>query len=428
MTTSINSEVIVNADVSSSAAIVQSKLSMTAASTRANATDITQADRGLASFDSNNFTATNGWINIKDNSITKAQIVNISDNSVLGRFDAGSSGSVQEISAGTIVTKGDGIKNESFNTENSVTTDTSAVVMMVKYDSNSTPNNTYGVIGVTTSGAASKLVKTGTSGEIDVQQLKIDNKKVIDINSTEVALTTPGGFDFLTATGAGFTTSTTKIKGLLDLTSTYAITGGGTAQTILRTNRINAGDSNTSTGIISGKWAIASSGELDLNTNSVTLKAYNITTNGSDTGTGTIQGYWTLTGSSRLQATYADLAEYYEGDFDYEPGTVLVFGGEKEVTKSTTSNDTRLAGVVTTNPAYTMNQDQKGIKTCIALVGRTPCKVIGKVKKGDLLTTSNTPGYAIKALDPKLGSIIGKALEDKNTGEAGVIEIAVGRS
>jgi hypothetical protein len=300
--------------------------------------------------------------------------------------------------------------------------------MMVKYDSNSTPNNTYGVIGVTTSGAASKLVKTGTSGEIDVQQLKIDNKKVIDINSTEVALTTPGGFDFLTATGAGFTTSTTKIKGLLDLTSTYAITGGGTAQTILRTNRINAGDSNTSTGIISGKWAIASSGELDLNTNSVTLKAYNITTNGSDTGTGTIQGYWTLTGSSRLQATYADLAEYYEGDFDYEPGTVLVFGGEKEVTKSTTSNDTRLAGVVTTNPAYTMNQDQKGIKTCIALVGRTPCKVIGKVKKGDLLTTSNTPGYAIKALDPKLGSIIGKALEDKNTGEAGVIEIAVGRS
>jgi len=428
MTTSINSNVIVNGDVSDSAAIVQSKLSMNAASTRANATDITQAERGLASFDSANFTSTNGWINIKDNSITKAQIVNISDNSVLGRFGTNSSGSVQEVSAGTIVTKGDGIKNESFNTENTVTSDTDAVVMIVKYDNANTANNSYGVIGVTTNGAANKLVKTGDSGEIDVNQLKIDNKKVIDISSTEVVLTTPGSFDFLTATGDGFTTSTTKIKGLLDLTTTYAIPGGGTAQTILRSNRINAGTDNTSSGIISGRWTIASSGELDLNTNSVNLKAYNITTNGTDSGSGTIQGSWTLTGASRLQATYADLAEYYEGDFDYEPGTVLVFGGEKEVTKSTIVNDTRMAGVVTTNPAYTMNLDQKGIKVCIALVGRTPCKVIGKVKKGDLLTTSNTPGYAIKALDPKLGSIIGKALEDKNTGEAGVIEIAVGRS
>jgi hypothetical protein len=122
------------------------------------------------------------------------------------------------------------------------------------------------------------------------------------------------------------------------------------------------------------------------------------------------------------------LAEYYSGDYDYEPGTVLVFGGENEVTISSTTNDTKLAGVVTTNPAYVMNTEQNGIKVCIALVGRTPCKVIGKVSKGDLLTTSNTKGYAIRALSPILGAIIGKALEDKHTGEAGVIEIAVGRS
>ena len=428
MTTSINSGVIVNNDVSDTAGIAQSKLTMNAATTRVNATGITQANLGLVSVDSANFESTNGWIKIKDNSITKSQIVNISDNTVLGRFDVGTAGSVQEVTAGTVVSKGDGIKNVSFNTENGVTSDSSSTVMMVKYNGSNTSNNTYGVIGVTTSGAANKLVKTGSSGEIDVTQLKIDSKKVIDISSTEVLLTTPGGFDFLSATGDGFTTSTTKIKGLLDLTSTYAIPGGGTANTILRANRINAGINNTDSGILSGKWSIASTGELDLNSNGVTLKAYNITTNGTDTGTGTIQGYWSLTGASRLQATYADLAEYYEGDFDYEPGTVLVFGGDKEVTNSTSVNDTRLAGVVTTNPAYTMNQDQKGIKVCIALVGRTPCKVIGKIKKGDLLTTSNTPGYAIKALDPKLGSIIGKALEDKTTGEAGVIEIAVGRS
>jgi hypothetical protein len=74
-----------------------------------------------------------------------------------------------------------------------------------------------------------------------------------------------------------------------------------------------------------------------------------------------------------------------------------------------------------------MNTEQSGEKVCIALAGRIPCKVIGRIKKGDLLTTSNSPGCAIKALDPKLGAIIGKALENKDTGEVGIIEIAVGR-
>jgi hypothetical protein len=111
----------------------------------------------------------------------------------------------------------------------------------------------------------------------------------------------------------------------------------------------------------------------------------------------------------------------------YEPGTVLVFGGDKEVTTTTTMSDTRSAGVVTTNPAYVMNGEQTGIKVCIALAGRVPVKVIGRVKKGDMLTTSATAGYAVKANDPKLGSIVGKALEDKDYGEAGVIQVAIGR-
>ena len=144
--------------------------------------------------------------------------------------------------------------------------------------------------------------------------------------------------------------------------------------------------------------------------------------------TGVISGSWTLASGSTLQSTYADLAEYYEADKEYDAGTVMVFGGNKEVTNSTTVNDTKVAGVVTTDPAYVMNINQTGIKSCIALAGRVPCKVIGKTKKGDLLTTSNSPGYAIKALDPKLGSIIGKALENKDYGEAGIIEISVWRS
>jgi hypothetical protein len=167
------------------------------------------------------------------------------------------------------------------------------------------------------------------------------------------------------------------------------------------------------------------SGELDVLGG--TLKVDNITTGAASTP-GSITGAWTLTAGSSLQATYADLAEYYEGDTEYAPGTVLVFGGEKEVTVTSRANDIRLAGVVTTNPAYVMNSEQSGIKVCIALVGRIPVQVIGTVKKGDMLTTSEIPGFATKAINPTLGSIIGKALENKTSNEPGVIQVAVGRA
>jgi len=125
-------------------------------------------------------------------------------------------------------------------------------------------------------------------------------------------------------------------------------------------------------------------------------------------------------------AQYADLAEIYETDSEYEIGTVMVFGGENEVTQSTTSNDTRVAGVISESPAYLMNNGSPGQP--IALVGKVKCKVHGMVSKGDLLTTCGThPGCAQKASTPVLGSIVGKAMEDKgDTGES-VILISVGR-
>lgn len=149
---------------------------------------------------------------------------------------------------------------------------------------------------------------------------------------------------------------------------------------------------------------------------------------GAPSASGSITGNWSLTAGSKLQSTYADLAEYYAADNEYEPGTVLVFGGSAEVTTTDFINDVRLAGVVTTNPSYVMNQDQPGVKACIALQGRVPVKVLGTVTKGDMLTTSEIVGCAVKATSPQLGAIIGKALEDKLSTDVGVIEVAVGRT
>lgn len=147
-------------------------------------------------------------------------------------------------------------------------------------------------------------------------------------------------------------------------------------------------------------------------------------TTGANTNPGNITGNWTLTAGSRLQATYADLAEYYEADFNYEPGTVLQFGGEKEVTLAEDATN-KVAGVVSSNPAYAMNSECKGIAVTIALQGRVPCKVRGRIRKGDMLISAGT-GYARPSSSPLIGTVIGKALENFD-GQDGVIEVAVGR-
>ena len=138
---------------------------------------------------------------------------------------------------------------------------------------------------------------------------------------------------------------------------------------------------------------------------------------------------WATTfNGTATEALYADLAENYLGDASYEPGTVLIFGGDFEVTVCVRKGDSRVAGVVTTNPAHLMNSHLKGDHVVgVALQGRVPCKVIGRVAKGDLLVTSAVPGYAIVDNDPKIGTVIGKAVGTKDDMDRGIVEVVVGR-
>jgi hypothetical protein len=153
----------------------------------------------------------------------------------------------------------------------------------------------------------------------------------------------------------------------------------------------------------------------------------NVLTTGGTAITGTVTGAWTLTTGSTWQATFADLAEWYTSDYDYEYGTVIVFGGEFETTISTIANDKRVAGVISKDPAFIMNVDQPGPSSCVALQGRLPVKVIGRVSKGDLLVTSNIPGVATANNNAAPYTVIGKAIENKNTEEQGLVLVSVGR-
>ena len=144
--------------------------------------------------------------------------------------------------------------------------------------------------------------------------------------------------------------------------------------------------------------------------------------------TGTISASSTVTGTSFIgvatSAQYADLAENYIADAAYEPGTVLEFGGEFEVTIAS-NESARIAGIVSTQPAYLMNSHLAGEHVvALGLLGRVPCKVLGTVKKGDMLVSAGG-GFAQAKQYPATGTIIGKAIED-STGE-NVIEVVVGR-
>jgi hypothetical protein len=148
-----------------------------------------------------------------------------------------------------------------------------------------------------------------------------------------------------------------------------------------------------------------------------------------------VPGSGTLTSAvfagTASSARYADLAENYLADATYHPGTVLEFGGQQEVTTTTHSYSTRVAGVVSTNPAYLMNSELIGEHAVgVALTGRVPCKVIGKIVKGDRLVSSDIPGVAQVMTDDqyKPGSIIGKAVEEYDSDQPGIITVAVGKN
>lgn len=123
-------------------------------------------------------------------------------------------------------------------------------------------------------------------------------------------------------------------------------------------------------------------------------------------------------------ALYADLAENYLADAEYEPGTVLVAGGAEEVSQSTKENDTAVVGVVSENPAHLMNGNLAGeFVVAVALQGRVPCKVVGTVNPGDIIVSSSVIGHGTVNNDPKVGTIIGKSLTKKDSADAGTIEI-----
>jgi hypothetical protein len=220
----------------------------------------------------------------------------------------------------------------------------------------------------------------------------------------------------ITGTGA-------NITGTFNSTGNANVGNLGTAGLVIATGNVTGGNiitagQVTATGNITGGNLITA-GLVSLSS---------ITKTGSN-GVGNIGSSTSVFNTVFAKATsaqYADLAEMYEADAVYEPGTVLCFGGTKEVTLCGQADSTRVAGVVSTNPSYLMNSGQTGDNVvAVALTGRVPCRVTGTVRKGDLMVSTGD-GRARANNAAAVGTVIGKALADFD-GADGVIEVVVGR-
>jgi hypothetical protein len=213
------------------------------------------------------------------------------------------------------------------------------------------------------------------------------------------------------------------------------VTAGGTAtvgltSTQTLTNKTLTSPTITGSGVIT-TTANITGGNL-ISTGIVSVNSSNAAqaiTNAAGNGVGNIgsaTGYFNTVFAKATSAQYADLAEMYVSDANYEPGTVVSFGGANEITITEIPRDIRIAGVVSTAPSYLMNTGQQGeFVLPIALTGKVPTRVTGNVNKGDMMVSAGN-GVAMACTTPAVGMVIGKSLEDFS-GVSGVINIVVGR-
>jgi hypothetical protein len=318
---------------------------------------------------------------------------------------------------------------------------TSGALTAVKYDSGVHYNPSTGTL---------------TSSVVDATTLKIGGTSV---SSTATELNVLDGIPgTLTATELGYVDGVTSaIQTQLDakaplaspaltgtatavnLTVSGDLTVNGTTTTVASTNTVvsdnlielnNGAASNANdSGIIIERGSTGDNVFMGWDESVDRIKFATTTATGASTGDLTLTSanieanYAHVTST---QSLYADLAENYQADKQYDAGTVLEFGGAEEVTTAT-ENSRRVAGIVSTNPAHLMNGGLKGSNVvALALMGRVPCLAIGPVVKGDMMVSAGF-GYAKADANPATGTVIGKALETLEDGVKATIEVVVGK-
>lgn len=197
---------------------------------------------------------------------------------------------------------------------------------------------------------------------------------------------------------------------------------GVTTQALLitaSTNTVTVGNALAVTGpaIVSGTLTtgtVLPSGNVTVNIGSTTARYANV--------------FAQFFVGQAITSQYADLAERFEADAVYEPGTVVALGGAKEITAVSEELTEDVFGVISTRAGFLMNGEAGNNFTHppVAMSGRVPVRVIGQVRKGDRLVSAGA-GLARAATKDEYTpfNVIGRALENKLTLEEGTVEAIV---
>ncbi len=283
----------------------------------------------------------------------------------------------------------------------------------LRSDANDTTSGTLTVAndGGVKVGTDSDLTLTVDSGGAIISNTIVDTDITFKVNDggTTTTLMTLDGSAARVGIGTASPSAKLEVNGTIKATSIEASSTGDVTGNL--TGNVTSSGANTmGTLVLSDKLTTQ---EIEPDTDAT----YDI---------GTSSKSYNTIYAKATSAQYADLAEVYESDSEYEVGTVVIFGGDKEITVSSMGSDPRVAGVISENPAYLMNNGATG--QAVALQGKVPCKVMGQISKGDMLVThSQHPGVARKGVNPTMGTVIGKALEEYNSTEIGTINIVAGR-
>ena len=239
-------------------------------------------------------------------------------------------------------------------------------------------NTSASIVGTISTAVQTNITQVGTLNGLTI------NSSGLIVNGTIQAPTIGNSGAVLTGTlSTAAQTNITSVGTLSSLTvSGNASTGNvsgtkGTFTSVSGTLLTAAQSGITSVGTLTG-----------LTVSGAIVPSSNVTVNIGSTG-----AWFNNIYGVAIQAQSADLAEHYEAESAYAPGTVVVFGGTAEITTTNEMGDERVAGAISTDPAYLMNAANPGVP--VALRGRVPVKVMGPVNKGDSLVTSSIPGYAV---------------------------------
>ena len=199
-------------------------------------------------------------------------------------------------------------------------------------------------------------------------------------------------------------------------TTTAMTIDGGTSNVNINTNLVVSGlISATGNSVNFGTAAVSLGSIINNNANGV----------GNIGSSGT---YFNTIFAKATSAEYADLAERFEADTAYPPGTVVMLGGAKEITAAVEDATDEVFGVISTRPAYTMNgaAGDDATHPPIAMTGRVPVRVIGAVRKGDrLVSAGNGLARAASRSEWTAYNVIGRAIRDKLTEDEGTVEAIV---